>query len=149
MIELVSLVFTIMSGVGSVLAVIVAILIYKRQRKLTLFTRRRQILDDYEHFLLDVLPHWEWDGSCDWIKRFSDEELVALFDEDVLTIKVAIIEACDQCDKLLGDIKYAQTHGHCNGKSDVEIEETLAGLIKATRNFYYNKVASYNSLFKI
>lgn len=143
------LIFTTMSGIGAIGAVIVGLYIFFRQKKISLFQRRRQILDDYECFLFDELPNWEWDGKCNRIIRYSDEEIKTLFDESFLSLKLNILSTAEKCNQLLGDIQYAKNHGSCNGKTDYDIECDLTKMIRNTQNEYSLKIDDYCNMFKI
>lgn len=87
------MVFTAMSGIGAVAAVIVAFIIYQRQKNIALFERRTQILDDFERFVYSVLPNWEWDGSMTLVTKYSEIEIEALFDESIVKLQKDIIKA--------------------------------------------------------
>lgn len=116
------MVFTAMSGIGAFAAVIVAIIIYNRQKKIALFERRSQILNDFEHFTYLILPNWDWDGSISVITKYSEKEIEALFDREIVNLQKDILKAAELCNILLGDIDYAQNHGTCHNKTESELE---------------------------
>ena len=115
--------FTAMSGIGAVAAVIAAICIYFRQKKIALFERRTQILNDFEDFIFNVLPNWEWNGSTKLVTKYSEQEIATLFDEEYVNLQKDILQVADICNRLIGDIDYAKRHGTCHDKMYFELED--------------------------
>ena len=124
------LIFTAMSGIGAFVAVIAAVCIYYRQKKIALFDRRMQILNDFERFVFDVLPNWKWQGQNDLITKYSDQEVVALFNEEYRVLRQEIIDMASRCNTLIGDINYAKEHGTCRNKTETELEDEKIALEK-------------------
>ena len=117
------MIFTAMSGIGACVAVIVAVVIYKRQKTIALFDRRTQILNDFEHYIFDELRNWDWDGNTRAISKYTRSEVVALFDESYGQLQDDILKTANECSILFGDIKHAERHGECHGKTADEIED--------------------------
>ncbi len=115
--------FTAMSGIGAVAAVVAAICIYSRQKKIALFERRTQILNDFEHFVFDIFPKWSWDGSTELITKYSEQEIATLFNEDYVNLQKDILQVAYTCNLLIGDIDHAKTHGSCHNKTESELEK--------------------------
>ena len=131
---------------GAVAAVIVAVIIYQRQKRIALFDRRMQILNDFEQFVFSVLPNWEWDGSKSMVTKYSEKEIEALFDERIVKLQKDIITASNTCNKLIGDIDCAKRKGTCHDKTEFEleeekitIEEKIGEEFKNERAFAYKK----------
>ena len=144
------MVFTAMSGIGAVAAVIVAFIIYQRQKNIALFERRTQIMDDFERFVYSVLPNWEWDGSMTLVTKYSEIEIEALFDESIVKLQEDIIKAAESCSALIGDIDHAKRTGTCHAKADLELEcEKLSIQENIRKDFTDKRAYAYKKWFKV
>lgn len=142
--------FTAMSGIGACAAVVVTYIIYRRQKKIALFDRRAHILNDFEHFLFDILPDWEWNGKDDLVSRYTENEITALFDKSYAELQADIIKGADDYDTLLNGIEAARSHGSWKGKSEIELEkERDAKLKELQTNFQKKRNAAYKTWLKI
>lgn len=112
-----------MSGIGAVLAIVTAIFIYRRQKKIAFFERRTKILNDFEIFIFDILPNWDWDGSTQLVKKYSEKEIATLFNEEYVNLQKDILQVACTCNELNGDIEHAKNHGSCHNKTEFELEE--------------------------
>ena len=144
------MIFTAMSGIGACVAVIVAIVIYRRQKKIALFDRRVQILNDFEHFLFDIMPNWELNGKDDLVSRYTENEITALFDESYATLQATIIKGADEYDTLLNGIEGAKSNGSWNGKSESDLEDEKDKKLKRLQSqFKQKRNAAYDKWLKI
>lgn len=144
------MVFTAMSGIGAVGAVIVAVIIYQRQKKIALFDRRTQILDDFEQFVYSVLPNWEWDGSMTLVTKYSEKEIEALFYESIVNLQKDIIKAAELCNVLIGDIDHAKRKGTCHDKTEFELEDEKNAIEKKiSKNFTDKRASAYKKWLKV
>ena len=142
--------FTAMSGIGAIAAVIVAVIIYQRQKRIALFDRRTQILNDFERFVYSVLPNWEWDGSIILVTKYSEGEIEALFDDSIVKLQKDIIKAAELCNVLIGDINYAKRKGTCHDKTEFELEdERIAIEKKISKDFTDRRAFAYKKWLKI
>lgn len=140
------LIFTAMSGIGATVAVAVTFIIYKRQKRIALFDRRMKILNDFEYFVMEVIPDPKSDISSRFITRYTRNEVVTLFDENFGILQDEIIKAFDECNMLEGDYQHAIRKGDCHGKGPSEIandqknkEDAIIELYKAKRDEAYKK----------
>lgn len=133
------LIFTAMSGIGAFTAVIATVCVFYRQKKIALFDRRMQILNDFENFVFNVLPNWEWQGQTNLITKYSEKEVVALFNEEYGELQKDIIKTADSCNMLIGDIEHARSHGVCHNKTDFELEEEKTNLEKELQTRFSEK----------
>ena len=131
-----SLFFTALSGIGAVAAAILAWVIYRRQEKIALFNRRMQIMDDYERFVLDKLPDWDWRSDVSPITRYSDVEMAALFNQEFVDLRSYILESAQKCSNLHGDLEHATRKGDCKGRSEEDIEKEISKLISEVSEKY-------------
>ena len=144
------MIFTAMSGIGAVVAVIVAVIIYQRQKKIALFDRRTQILNDFERFVFSVLPNWEWDGSMTLVAKYSEKEIEALFDESIVKLQKDIINAAKSCNSLIGDIDYAKRKGVCHDKTEFELENEKIVIEKRISKLFTDyRASAYKKWLKI
>lgn len=144
------MIFTAMSGIGAVAAVIVAIIIYQRQKKIALFDRRTQILNDFERFVYSVLPNWEWDGTMTLVTKYSEKEVEALFDESIVKLQKDIIKAAESCSILNGDIDHAKKKGTCHDKTEFELEDEKNAIEKKICEDFTDKRAfAYKKWLKV
>ena len=144
------LIFTAMSGIGAIAAVIATVCIYYRQKKIALFDRRMQILNDFERFVFNVLPSWEWKGQTDLITKYSEQEVVALFNEEYSALQQNIIQTAESCNLLIGDMEHAKSHGTCHNKTDYEIEDEIINLEKELQaRFIQKRGEAYKKWLKI
>lgn len=114
--------FTAMSGIGAVAAVFAAVRIYFRQKKIALFERRMQILNDFEAFVFNILPTWTWDGSVKLVAKYSEQEVTALFNKEFAELQKDILQTAEICNTLRGDIEHAKRRGTCHNKTESELE---------------------------
>lgn len=117
------MIFTAMSGIGTVIAVFTAIYIYRRQKKIAFFERWTKILNDFENFIFDILPNWDWDGSAKLVEKYSAKEIAALFNEEYVNLQKDILQTANTCNTLIGNIEHAKKHGSCHNKTETELEE--------------------------
>lgn len=144
------LIFTAMSGIGAFVAVIAAVCIYYRQKKIALFDRRMQILNDFERFAFDVLPNWEWQGQTELITKYSEQEVVALFNEEYGELQKDIIKTAGSCNMLIGDMDYAKRNGTCHNKTETELENEKINLEKQLQlRFSEKRGKAYEKWLKI
>ena len=144
------MVFTAMSGIGAMAAVIVAVIIYQRQKKIALFDRRTQILNDFERFVYSVLPNWDWDGTMTLVTKYSENEVEALFDESIAKLQKDIIKAAESCNVLIGDIDHAKRKGTCHNKTEFELkDEKIAIETKIREDLTDKRAFAYKKWLKV
>ncbi len=144
------MIFTALSGLGAVGAIITAIRIYHRQERIALFDRRAKTLDDFEKFVFEILPCWGWQGEMKHITKYSEQEVVALFNEEYGKLRNNIIQTAEKCNILIGDIEYAQNHGTCHNKTEVELENEKKALEKGLQSqFSLKRGEAYQKWLKI
>lgn len=144
------MIFTAMSGIGAMAAVIVAVIIYQRQKKIALFDRRTQILNDFERFVYSVLPNWDWDGTMTLVTKYSENEVEALFDESIAKLQKDIIKAAESCNVLIGDIDHAKRKGTSHNKTEFELkDEKIAIETKIREDFTDKRAFAYKKWLKV
>lgn len=144
MYDIIMLAFSAMSGICALIAVIVAIVIYKRQKRIALFERRAQILNDFENFVFLVLPDWDWNGNISKVKKYSEREIESLFDSGMVDLQNEILKSAESCNKIIGDIHYAKRHGTCNGKTESELEKEKEMIEEKIGELFTTKRAKAN-----
>lgn len=87
------------------------------------FERRAKILNDFENFIFDILPNWDWDGSAKLVEKYSEKEIAALFNNEYVNLQKDILQVANNCNTLMGDIEHAKEHGSCHSKTETELEE--------------------------
>lgn len=117
------MIFTAMSGIGAVAAVVATICVYFRQKRIALFERRIQILNDFENFVFNILPDWNWEGTTKLVEKYSEQEIAVLFNKEYVELQKDILRTAQTCNILIGDINYAQNHGTCHNKTENELAE--------------------------
>ena len=93
-------------------------------------------MDDYERFVLDKLPDWDWRSDVSPITRYSDVEMSALFNQDFVDLKSYILKSAQDCSTLRGDYEHAIRKGDCKGRSEEDIEKEISDLIAKVSEKY-------------
>ena len=109
-----------------------------------------QILNDFERFVFDVLPNWEWQGQTELITKYSEQEVVALFNEEYGELQKDIIKTAGSCNMLIGDMDYAKRNGICHNKTETELENEKINLEKQLQlRFSEKRGKAYEKWLKI
>ena len=109
-----------------------------------------KILDDFEKFVFEVMPCWNWQGEADYITKYSEQEVAALFNDEYGKLQNNIIQTAEKCNILNGDIEYAQNHGACHSKTEVELENEKMALEKELQSqFSLKRGEAYQNWLKL
>ena len=146
--DTISMIAAIVSALAGVAAVIIAIMIFRRQRNITLFEQRMGILKDYDHFLYDILTDWEWDGTYDPINRHPTYKLVSMFGPEFGAVHLEVLKTADYVEECNKRIQMIETDTEAvedaqERMSNVSVEDlkvARAKRIEDTLRFYHEVV---------
>lgn len=68
-------------------------------------------MNDFENFIFDILPNWDWDGSAKLVEKYSAKEIAALFNEEYVNLQKDILQTANTCNTLIGNIEHAKNMG--------------------------------------
>ena len=114
--EIIMLVFTILSGVGACASCIITLYIFIRQKSIALFECRMKILRDLEYYIFYQISNWESIIDLSLFRKISHEEVTALFDDQFGNSYDEMYRIVKRINVLRGDEKFASRHDTCNGK---------------------------------
>lgn len=147
--ELASTIAAIVSAIASVCAVLIAFLIFRRQRNISLFERRMQIIKDYDRYIFDILPDEEWDGSYRPIDSHKTSELISLFGPDFAGFQMIVMNSADYIVECNKSIQIARLKGQCNDKTIEEWEVLRRERLTNLRTIFSETLEEHGDVFRI
>lgn len=148
-IQIVSMITAIVSAVASVAAVIIAYLIFRRQRNISLFERRMQIIKDYDKYIYDILPDKEWDGTYRPIDSYKTAELVSLLGPTFASFQMIVMNSADSIKECNDSIVFAKDHGSYNGKTVDDWEQERIDRLMNLRTIFSETLDEVGDVFNI
>lgn len=148
--ETISMIATIVSAAASVAAVIIAYMIFRRQRNISLFQRRMEILRVFETFIIDVLPNTNWDGNIDDLESISSDELTTLFDDHFVSLQAEVFKAANEIYNLNGQIRNELSSDNPNYELVQQLDKDLMDTVLKVLREYRNTIDKhYHKIYRI
>lgn len=147
--ELASTIAAIVSAIASVCAVLIACLIFRRQRNISLFERRMQIIKDYDRFIFDILTDEEWDGSYHPIDNHKTAELISLFGSKFAGFQMIVMNSADYIGDCNKSIQIARLKGKHNDKTIEEWEGLRRERLRNLRTIFSETLEEHGDVFRV
>lgn len=149
-ITITTLIVSIVAAIGSVAAVIAAIIIAKSQKRIALLETRLGILKNIEDFIDAYFPDWDTYISKSPIKNISYDQVRILFDEELGEFFNRIISDFKKKNELIGDEAFAERRGECHGKDPQQIVNEIYAIDeKLSDDFKVQKERAYKKWIKV
>ena len=147
--ELASTIAAIISAIASVCAVFIAYLIFRRQRNISLFERRMQIIKDYDIFIYDILPDEEWDGSYRPIDTYKTAELISLLGPKFAGFQMIVMNSADFVGECNKSIQIVKLEGKYNDKTLEEWETLRKERLTNLRTIFSETLDEHENVFRL
>lgn len=149
-VTLLTLATSIVVAIGAVVAIVVAILIAKSQKRIALLETRLRILKNIEDFVEAYFPAWDTYISKSPIKNYSYDQVSIMFDEELGEFFNRIISDFKKKNELIGDEAFAERHGECHGKDSQQIVNEIYAIDeKLSADFKVQKERAYKKWIKV